>query len=64
MLRLADVVAVGVKHLDAGVVAVGDVEQTLCVENERVRQVEFARSLSFAAPGLDEFAVFVELQDA
>src|SRR5882757_7284083 len=62
MLRLADVGAVGVKYLDAAVVAVGDVEQALRVENERVRQIEFARPFPSSAPSLDEGAVPVELQ--
>ncbi len=56
--------AVGVEHLDAGVVAVGDVEQALRVEDERMRQIEFAWPLALAAPGLDEGAVAIELQHA
>ena len=63
VLRLADVVAVGVEHLDARVVAVGDVEQALGVEHQRVRQIEFARALALLAPGLDEIAVPIEFQN-
>jgi hypothetical protein len=51
-------------NLDAGVVAVGDVEQPLRVEHKGVRQIEFARPLAFAAPGLDEGAAGIELQHA
>ena len=46
-LIFADVIAVGVEHLDAGVVAVGDVEQALGVEHQRMRQVELARAFAF-----------------
>ncbi len=59
--ELADVGAVGVKHLDAGVVAIGDIKEPLCIENERVRQIELARPVPGAAPGFDEDAVLVEL---
>ena len=62
--ELADVAALGVKHLDARIVAVGDVEQPLRVENQRVRQIELARPLPLAAPRLDECAVPIELQHA
>jgi len=62
MLRLADIVAVGVEHLDAGVVAVRDVEQPLRVEHQRVRQIELAGPPALAAPALDEVAVTVEFQ--
>ena len=62
VLQFADVVAVGVEHLDAGVVAVGDVEQSLGVEHQRMRQVEFAGALALFAEGLDEVAVAIELQ--
>jgi hypothetical protein len=62
MLRLADVAAVGVEHLDAGVVAIGYVKQPLRVEHQRVGQIEFTRPAALAAPALDEVAVPVELE--
>src|ERR1043166_3447017 len=63
MLRLADVIALSVEHLDARVVAVGDVEEPFGIEDERMWQVELARSLALLAPGLDEVAVTIELQN-
>ena len=60
--ELADIFSILVEHLDARVVAVGDVEQALRVEHQRVRQVELARPFAFLAPGLDEVAVAIELQ--
>ncbi len=63
MRRLPDVITVGVEHLDARVVTVGDVEEPLVVENNRMRQVELARPLAGAAERFDEIAVAVELDD-
>lgn len=60
----ANGIAVGVEHLDARVVAVGDVKQPLRVEHQRMRQVELARSFAGATPGGDEIAVAVELVHA
>jgi len=62
VLRLADVIAVSVDHLDAGVVAVGDVKQALGVEHQRMRQVELAGAFALLAENFQEIAVLVELQ--
>src|ERR1700733_7196046 len=64
MLGLADIVEVSVEHLNAGIVAVGDVEQALVVEHQRVRQIEFAGPCALAAQSLDEVAVGIELHHA
>jgi hypothetical protein len=61
VLRLADVAAVRIEHLDARVVAVGDVEQPLVVGDERMRQVEVARPAPLPVPGLDIIAIGAEL---
>src|SRR3954468_5525238 len=59
----AVVIAVRGEHLNTRVVAVRDVEQTLRIEHQRMRQVELPRRLALATPGLDEIAVFIELDD-
>src|SRR5215831_15360766 len=64
LLPLGDEVAVLIEDLEAVVGAVGDEQASGGVECEAVRGVEFARSLAFLAPRLDEFAVAGELDDA
>ena len=63
MLGFAKIGAVGVEHLDALIVAVSHVQQPLGVDRDRMRDVELARTGPLLAPGLDEVAVLVELDD-
>ena len=58
------VVAVGVENLDALVAAVGDVDEAVGVERDRMRQVEFAGAAAALAPALQVVAVAVEAQHA
>src|SRR5262249_23124271 len=44
--------------------AVRDEEPTLRIHREAVRRVELARTAAFLSPGLDEFAVLREFDDA
>src|SRR5262249_19109593 len=62
--RLAEVLPVAVEHLYALVRAVGDVDVTLSIGNDRVRHVELSRPLALAAPGAEEISIGVELEDA
>jgi len=62
VFRFADVVAVGIEHLDARVVAVGDVEQTLASNTSECGRSNSPGALALLAEGLDEIAVAVELQ--
>ena len=63
MLGFPQILAVGVEHLDALIVAIGHVQQPLRVDRDRMRDVELARTGPFLAPRLDEVAVLVELDD-
>jgi hypothetical protein len=56
--------AVGVEDLNALVLAIADINAVVSVDDDRVRQIEFARQRSICTPRLDELAVTVELDDA
>ena len=55
--------SVGVEDLDALIFAVRHPEQSLSIDGDAVSDLELAGRLAFAAPGLDEPAGLVELQD-
>src|SRR4051794_9668073 len=63
MLGFPEIRAVGVEHLDALVVAVSHIQQSLGVDRDRMRDVELPRAGPLLAPRLDEVAVLVELDD-
>src|SRR5258708_27021511 len=64
LLPLGEELAVLVEDLKAVVGAVGDEQASGRIEREPARHVEFARSLAFLAPRLDELAITGELDDA
>ena len=64
VLHFADVFAVLIENLDSLILAIGHPQQALGVDGDPVRDVELAGLGSFSAPGLDELAVLVELEDA
>src|SRR5262245_16064609 len=57
VFRLAHESPVAVEHLDALIVAVGDVDETLAVDHDRMGEVELSRPLPLLAPQLEEVAV-------
>src|SRR5689334_21613337 len=61
---LFEELAVLIEDLNAIVPAVADKEASLGIKGERVRHFELARAAAMAAPLLDEFAVFGELENA
>src|SRR5262249_42507055 len=63
MLRLADIIAVSIKHLNAAIAAVGDVEQPFGVKDNRVRHIKLAGCRAGLAPCFDEVAGGVEFED-
>src|SRR6266436_1951161 len=64
LLPLGKELAILVEDLEAAIGAVGDEQAPGRIESEPVRHVEFARSLAFLAPRLDELAVAGEFDDA
>ena len=64
MLPLVEKLAVRVEDLDAIVLAIPDVDPSLCVDRNSVRQVELARAVAFLAPCGEEGTVFRELRDS
>src|SRR5262249_27449925 len=61
---LRDELAVLIENLDAIVLAITDEQPSSRIEDERVRNIEFARAHAFPAPRLDELSVLVELHDS
>src|SRR5262249_18373791 len=57
VFRLAYEIAIAIEHLDALVVAVGDVDEALAVDHDRMGEVELSGPLALRAPQLDEIAV-------
>src|SRR5258707_5641787 len=53
-----------IEHLNADVVAVRHIEATVGVEGDGMGNAEFTRFLAQLAPGVDELAVAVEVDDA
>src|SRR5215510_15060361 len=64
LLPFREEFSVLVEDLDTAVGAVADEQPSARIHGERVRHVEFARPGTLLAPGLDELAVLVELDDA
>src|SRR5581483_5864754 len=65
LLPLRDEVAILIEHLDAGVLAVGDIDALLgAADEDVVRLVEIAGRRTLVAPLLDEFPVLGELHHA
>src|SRR5258708_34936816 len=62
--QFLQVVPVLIKDLDSLIFAIGDPEPPVGVDRDPVGDIELAGTFAFSAPGLQEFPVLVELQDA